>query len=97
MKVLLGVLVAFLVAASVVNAAQARPSAPIALPHIDYNCDGEITIADALEMVPSFGSTSQVTRWIYDLDRDGTINFYDANIVLAEIGRVDLPTPPWCE
>ena len=48
-------------------------------------------------LVPHMGETTPAALWLYDLDRDGAILVYDALIVVAEIGRVDLPAPLWCE
>ena len=76
---------------------QAEPTAPVRLPHVDYDCDGEITVNDVLMLVPHMGETTPAALWLYDLDRDGAILVYDALIVVAEIGRVDLPAPLWCE
>jgi len=71
-------------------------SAPDRLPYVDFDCDGEITVNDALMVVPHMGEQAPVSLWAYDLDRDGQIAETDAMIVVAEIGRVDLPTPVWC-
>jgi hypothetical protein len=69
---------------------------PVSLPHVDYDCDGEITVADALSIVPHFGAQDAVALWAYDLDRDGAVTELDVHVLLTQIGRTDLPAPVWC-
>ena len=38
---------------------------PIALPAIDYNCDGYIAFADAAVMVGRLGSTVAIDLWAF--------------------------------
>ena len=71
--------------------------APQTLPSIDFDCDGEITIADALSIPPHYGEQERLALWAYDLDRDGAITTWDSQLVVAQIGRTDLPAPVWCE
>lgn len=75
------------------SSAQAQP---LRLPHVDFDCDGEITVADALIVVTKYGFEDLPTLWSYDLDNDGRIDDRDAHIAVAEIGRTDLPQPIWC-
>ena len=95
MKVLymMGVFLLLLLLTGTVGSAQV----PLALPDVDYDCDGEITVNDVLMMVPEFGSTTPLNLWFYDLDHDGAINEIDALIAVVEIGRTDLPAPVWCQ
>lgn len=69
---------------------------PLRLPHVDFDCDGEITVNDPLLVVTQYGATDAPTLWAYDLDHDGAIDERDVRIAIVEIGRTDLPTPPWC-
>jgi hypothetical protein len=71
-------------------------AAPVALPAIDYNCDGYIAFADAAVMISRLGSNVAIDLWAFDLDHDGSITTYDIGIVAAEVGRDDLPAPVWC-
>lgn len=88
-KVLLVVVLALLLTSTV----QAQPTT---LPMLDFDCDGEITINDALSIPPHFGELDYVALWAYDLDRDGAITQWDGLIVVSQIGRTDLPAPVWC-
>ena len=68
----------------------------IALPAVDFNCDTEITVVDALMVIPQIGEFDAPTLWAYDLDKDGEITTRDAHIVVAENGNPNLPVPAWC-
>jgi hypothetical protein len=90
----LGVVVLFVLLGGITSVA--GPQTPLSLPHVDFDCDGEITVNDVLTLVPQYGRVDLPSLWAYDLDRDGKIDELDARIVVVEIGRTDLPRPVWC-
>ena len=52
---------------------------------VDYDCDGEVTVNDALISVAHHGSNAYPDLYVYDQDRDGDIDVDDMWMVVDRI------------
>ena len=65
-------------------------------PPMDFDCDGEITVNDALILVGHMDSFAYPDLYAYDLNRDGNVDIVDIMLVVGQIPSMSTGQPYYC-